>query len=120
MDFNQTQGEYLISFGPIVEPYREWVKKYLKQRMVIQQNLSFARAKTICPPLSAFFGFIKKLYPDWDNLSLLSREDILLFIQYLRTLPFKGHSKYTIEQQMKNRVRVYRMGKCTFKRSCEA
>lgn len=107
IDFNQTRGEYLISFGQIVEPYREWVKKYVKQRMVIQQNLSFARAKSIGPPLAAFFGFIKKKYPDWDNLSLLSRDDILLFIQYLRTLPLKGHSKNTIEQQMKNRVRVY-------------
>lgn len=107
INFNETRGEYIVSFDSIVEPYRQWVKKYVKQRMVIQQNLSFARAKSISSPLSAFFKFIKSKYPDWDNLALLTRDDILLFIQHLRTLPIKGNSKNTIEEQMKNRVRVY-------------
>lgn len=107
IDFNQTRGEYTISFGTVVTPFRKWVKKYLEQRMVIQQNLSFARSRSIISPLSAFFKFIAVRYPEWDDLSLLSRNDILSFMQHLRTLPLKGNSKNTIEEQMKNRIRVY-------------
>ncbi|MCI3986027.1 hypothetical protein MMJ63_14200 [Bacillus vallismortis] len=93
VDFNETRGEYIVSFEKIPDPYRTWVKKYVDLRMNVQQNLSYSRFKSIVPSLSKFFSFIKEVYPDWDNLNELSREDILSFIRYLRTLSIVGNSK---------------------------
>lgn len=107
VEFNEARGEYIISFEKIPQPHRTWVKKYTDLRLNTQQNLSFSRIRSMIPTLSRFFTFIKEVHPDWENLKDLSREDILDFIKYLRTLPIVGNSKKPVDIQLKNRVRVY-------------
>lgn len=107
IDYNKTRSEHIISFTSIVPKFRKWIKKYVEIRMVIQQNLSFSRVKSIMSSMSTFLQFINDTHPGWSDLRNLKRDDILAFLKYVNALPFKKQSKNPIEVQKKNRIRVY-------------
>ncbi|MEC1158926.1 tyrosine-type recombinase/integrase [Cytobacillus horneckiae] len=107
IDYNRSRSENRVSFTNIVPKFRIWFKKYCEIRLVVQRNYSFARVKSIMSPMSAFFQFINDTHPEWSDLRNLNRKDILAFQKYVSQLPSKKTSKNPIEEQKKNRIRVY-------------
>ena len=67
-------------------------KRYIEKRVLIQESLSWGSAIQTMAKLQEFFKYIYKKYPNWQDLTSLSRSDIEGFMHYLRTSPMGGDS----------------------------
>ncbi len=67
-----------------IEPMkiRHSTKKYIKQRLMGRQDLSFATARVYSRTLTKFFSFIFSLEPTWNDLKGLKRSHMELYIQW--------------------------------------
>ncbi|PFM43773.1 transposase [Bacillus cereus] len=68
-----------------IEPLRirESTKKYIKQRLMGRQDLSFATAKAYVRTLTKFFSFIFSLETTWNDLKDFKRPHMEQYIQWL-------------------------------------
>lgn len=89
---NQVPSNKLINFTNIPFPHRKLVKKYIKERLIIYQNIAEKTAIGYTRSFSLFYSFINEMHPNWDNISELTRDDIVDFIGYLRKTPTGGNS----------------------------
>ncbi|MFC3748703.1 tyrosine-type recombinase/integrase [Paenibacillus sp. GCM10012306] len=85
--FNNTDARYCLDFQKIATPFRELVKTYLYQRVVIQQSLAWSTAFTSFNSLRLFFDYVTVNYPSWDSLNELNRNHIIRYISFLRETP---------------------------------
>jgi integrase len=93
IDYNKSSAtDCTLNFNSVPSPFRGLVKRYIKNRVLIQESLSWGSAIQNIAKLPVFFNFIHKRYPKWDSLEQLSRKDIEEFIQHLRTIPMGGIS----------------------------
>lgn len=95
IDYNQsTTNDCTLNFNLVPTPFRELLKKYFKNRVLIQESLSWGSAIQNIAKLPVFFSFIHEKYPNWIGLEQLNRNDIEHFIEFLRTHPMGGNSHY--------------------------
>ncbi|PGS46044.1 recombinase XerD [Bacillus sp. AFS041924] len=95
IDYNKSSStDCTLNFNYVPTPYRELIKKYIKNRLLIQESLSWGSAIQNIAKLPVFFNFVHKKYPKWDSLEHLNRKDIEEFIQHLRTTPMGGNSAH--------------------------
>ncbi|MFL6561455.1 MAG: tyrosine-type recombinase/integrase, partial [Bacillus sp. (in: firmicutes)] len=93
IDYNKSSAtDCTINFSSIPSPFRNLVKRYIKNRVLLQESLSWGSAVQNIAKLPVFFNFINKKYPHWDSLEQISRNDIEEFIQHLRTTSMGGNS----------------------------
>lgn len=105
IDYNQsTCNDCTLNFNSVPTVFRDLVKKYIKNRLLIQESLSWGSAIQNTSKLQVFFKFIHEKYPSWLSLNQLSRIDIEQFIEFLRTHPMGGNSHYKGQAPSQNYV----------------
>jgi len=93
IDYNKSSATgCTLNFNSVPPPFRELIKRYIKNRVLIQESLSWGSAIQNIAKLPVFFNFIHTKYPKWDSLEQLRRKDIEDFIQHLRTTSMGGNS----------------------------
>ncbi|MHC0039757.1 tyrosine-type recombinase/integrase [Pseudoneobacillus sp. C159] len=105
IDYNQsTSNDCTLNFNSVPTVFRDLVKKYIKNRLLVQESLSWGSAIQNTTKLQVFFKFIHEKYPNWLSLDQLSRIDIEQFIEFLRTHPMGGNSHYKGEAPTENYI----------------
>ncbi|KXI83127.1 transposase [Bacillus cereus] len=81
--YSKSLTAHFLDFTKI-EPMKikDSTKKYIKQRLMGRQNLSFATARVYSRTLTKFFSFIFSLEPTWNDLKALKRSHMELYIQW--------------------------------------
>ncbi|MGO4501041.1 tyrosine-type recombinase/integrase [Paenibacillus sp. 2RAB27] len=87
IDFNKTSAQYHMDFRRIGLSFRELVKTYFCQRVVIQQSLGWSTACGSLTVLNSFFIYIAQYHPSWVNLNELKRTQVIGFIKFIRETP---------------------------------
>ncbi|AZS14662.1 site-specific integrase [Paenibacillus lutimineralis] len=100
LDYNKTQGVPIFDFSFFPKPYKGLIKKYIYTRLVIQKSVSCGTALGYVSKLHLFFTFISLSHPDWTNLNLLSRSDIIGFLEYIKKTPMGGKNLYWNTQKI--------------------
>ncbi|OFD79312.1 MULTISPECIES: tyrosine-type recombinase/integrase [Bacillus cereus group] len=82
--YSKSLTAHYLNFTKI-EPLkiRESTKKYIKQRLMGRNDLSFATARIYVRALTKFFTFIFSLEPTWNDLKDLKRPHMEQYIQWL-------------------------------------
>jgi len=88
--YNITRPDYFLSFEKIDSCFKGLVKKYVQQRLFVQDSITFATARSELINLTPFFRFIVCKYPTWSNLIHLSRSDIEEYFEHLKNQPMGG------------------------------
>jgi len=96
--YNMSRRDRFLNFTSIQQPYRELVKKYAYQTLLVQQQITYATMQNILKKMFLFFDFIVETYPKWSTLQDLKRKDIEDFLFYIRNHDMGGKS------HTKNRV----------------
>ena len=93
IDYNKSSAtDCTLNFNSIPSSFRALIKRYIKNRVLLQESLSWGSAIQNIAKLPVFFNFIHNKYPKWDGLKELNRKDIEEFIQHLRATPMGGNS----------------------------
>ncbi|SFM02693.1 Site-specific recombinase XerD [Gracilibacillus orientalis] len=90
--YNMSRRDKFISFENIKQPFRELVKKYIYQNLLVQQSITHATAQNILKKMYLFFDYIVDEYPLWNDLNALTRKDIEGFLFYVRNTDMGGRS----------------------------
>ncbi|WDU77714.1 tyrosine-type recombinase/integrase [Lysinibacillus sp. G01H] len=98
ISYNMSRRDKYINFENIKQSFRELVKRYMYQNLLVQQKITFSTAQNILKKVYLFFDFIVKEYPDWKDLKNLNRKNIEDFLLYVRNVEMGGRS------YVKNRV----------------
>ncbi len=105
LDYNQATTNVKISFIDIPSNFKQMVKQYMKERLILHQSMGWGTARNYISSLRIFFGFISKKKPKWTELKNLNREDILNYIEFLRTtssIVSSNHSMGSIIRHLEN------------------
>lgn len=93
IDYNKSSAtDCTLNFNTVPSPFRALIKRYIKNRVLLQESLSWGSAIQNIAKLPVFFNFIHNKYPKWDGLKELNRNDIEEFIQHLKATPMGGNS----------------------------
>lgn len=90
--YNQHRADYTISFDSIPTQFRNLVKKYVQERVIEKDSITWQTAKQDFIGLANFFVFLNNIHPEWNNLNELTREDIKSYYSYLKNNPMGGSS----------------------------
>ncbi|EOQ17052.1 tyrosine-type recombinase/integrase [Bacillus cereus] len=103
--YNKSQANYYIDFTKVEQgKMREQIKKYIKQRLLIQKSFSWGSAQLYLLRLSGFVSFIFSLEPSWTDLKGLNRSHIEQYIQWLHE-----YAKSNLKQKKANPERYIRL-----------
>lgn len=93
IDYNKSSAtDCTLNFNTVPSPFRALIKRYIKNRVLLQESLSWGSAIQNIAKLPVFFNFIHNKYPKWDGLKELNRNDIEEFLQHLKATPMGGNS----------------------------
>lgn len=93
IDYNKSSAtDCTLNFNTVPSPFRALIKRYIKNRVLLQESLSWGSAIQNIAKLPVFFNFIHNKYPTWDGLKELNRNDIEEFLQHLKATPMGGNS----------------------------
>lgn len=104
IDYNNSNCGYTLNFNSVPNPFRNLAKRYIEKRVLIQESLSWGSAIQTMAKLQEYFKYIYRKYPNWQELSLLSRSDIEGFIYFLRTSPMGGNSVHKGQTPSDNHI----------------
>ncbi|MBV6715881.1 abortive infection family protein [Paenibacillus chitinolyticus] len=90
--YNKTTATYFLSFEKIDFPFRNLLKRYVRERLLTYDSITFATANHDVIGLTPFLRFIVIKHPEWINFNQLSRNDIEEYINYIRKQPMGGFS----------------------------
>lgn len=83
IEFNQSIPKYYINFLKIENPnFRDEVKRYLKQSL-LGRRLSWGTVMSYMEYIPRFINFVCNLEPEWHDLTKLSREHMLKYIEQI-------------------------------------
>ncbi|MFB5252493.1 tyrosine-type recombinase/integrase [Bacillus mycoides] len=95
ISYNKCTTMYYIDFTKIKEGnMRKQIKKYIKQRLLSNNNFSWASARSYLNELSKFVSFICSLEPTWNDLKGLKRSHMEQYIEWLHM-----YSKSNVKQK---------------------
>lgn len=89
--FSLTRPEYLLSLISIPLQLRELFRKYLIDRLFVKDCISWISARNDEIHLRKFFQFICNKYPEINDLTNLERNDIVEYLDFLKTTSMGGH-----------------------------
>jgi integrase len=92
--YNKTTADYYLSFERIDLPFRDFVKRYVRERLLTYDSITFTTASRDVLGLTPFFRFIAIKHPNWINLNGLSRKDIEEYINYISNQPMGRSSSH--------------------------
>ncbi|WP_379546770.1 tyrosine-type recombinase/integrase [Oceanobacillus sojae] len=92
IDYNEASSIRLLNFEQVPSAFKELLKSYIKERLMVHQSLGWGSVHNYVSQLTRFFTFISKSYPNWKDIEMLSRQDILDYIAFLRSTPMGGTS----------------------------
>ncbi len=93
--YNKTLTAHYLTFTKIEQfKMRKRVKRYIKQRLISQNNLAWSSAINYLKVLPKFLSFIFSLEPTWDDLKGLKRFHMEQYIQWLHE-----HAKSILTQK---------------------
>lgn len=104
IDYNNSNCGYTVNFTSVPKPFRSLAKRYIEKRVLIQESLSWGSAIQTMAKLQEFFKYIYREYPNWQDLTPLSRSDIEGFIYFLRTSPMGGDSVHKGQAPSENHI----------------
>lgn len=82
--YNKSKTDYYMDFTKLEQgKMREQIKKYIKQRLLSKNNLSWGTAQSYLVHFPKFVSFIFSLEPSWTDLKRLNRSHIEQYIQWL-------------------------------------
>lgn len=82
--YNKSSLAYYVDFNKICNfKIRECMKKYLKERLIINNNFTWATAIYYITYLSKFIDYISECEPSWNDLKELKRYHIENYILWL-------------------------------------
>ncbi|MEC0301138.1 tyrosine-type recombinase/integrase [Peribacillus frigoritolerans] len=102
IEFNMSRRDKHINFENIPPVFRELVKEYMYQTLLVQQLITYSTATNIMKKMYLFFDFIVEEHPTWEDLRNMSRIDIERFLFYVRNIEMGGRS-YTKNRKPSNR-----------------
>ncbi|MDQ0193840.1 abortive infection family protein [Paenibacillus wynnii] len=88
--YNKTTADYYVSFGKIDTPFRSIVKRYVKERLLTYDSITFTTASRDVLGLTPFFRFIVFKHPNWVDLNELNRNDIEEYLIFIKKQPMGG------------------------------
>ncbi|MCR1849101.1 hypothetical protein [Paraclostridium sordellii] len=62
---------------------REELKKYIKQKLIINNKFSWGSARRFCIAIVPFINLICEIEPTWNDFENLERKHILKYIEWL-------------------------------------
>ncbi|WP_195694909.1 tyrosine-type recombinase/integrase [Priestia megaterium] len=84
VDYNTSLPLYYIDFTKIENvTFRQYLKKYIKTRLLGGRKFSWSTAQNYVKWVSKFFNFINELEPEWDDLKGLTRHHIEKYVEFL-------------------------------------
>lgn len=84
INYNKTDMKHIIDFNKINNiKIRKEVKKYIKQKLIANNNFSWGSGMNYVLYTSYFINFICKLEPTWNDFKNLSRWHIEKYIEWL-------------------------------------
>ncbi|WP_088833745.1 hypothetical protein [Paenibacillus tyrfis] len=89
--YNKSRADYLIKFDKFDPVFRNLIKKYIQQRLFVQDSIKFATARSELITLSPFIKFVTLKYPEWTDFRSLIRSDIVEYLEHLRNTPIRGN-----------------------------
>jgi integrase len=100
--YNKNKAEYRIPFDKIHSDHRETVKKYFKFAIT---SLSYSTLKTLLAGIRYFTEFLRKEYPDWNNMTQLKRSHVEQYLLYFKR--HFGHISDGVQSDYLHAVRVF-------------
>ena len=82
-DYN-TSTQYYIDFSNKNTIFRQYLKKYIKTRLLGGGKFSWSTARNYVEHVPRFFNFISELEPEWNDLKGLTRQHIEKYLEFLR------------------------------------
>ncbi|AVQ97747.1 recombinase XerD [Oceanobacillus iheyensis] len=109
IDYNQSSGLRLLNFEMVPPTFKVLLKRYIKEILLVHQSISWGSIHNYVSQLTRFFTFISESYPNWKDIVLLSRQDILDYLAFLRSTPMGGNSsnKKIYENQLPSNHYIY-------------
>ncbi|MNI34340.1 hypothetical protein D3C73_883290 [compost metagenome] len=107
--YNPTRAEYHLNFEKIDTVYKNLIKKYLQQRLFVQDSIKFSTARSELHTLVPFVKFIVFKYPKWTDLKNLNRNDIEEYLEQLKSTPMKGNRDSSFKERKPTNYNVWRM-----------
>src|SRR5690606_11963199 len=98
--YNTTRSDFYLSFEKIEFNFREIVKKYVQERLFVQDSIKFSTARSDVYTLIPFIKFITLKYPNWIDFNLLTRKDMEEYFKSLKSTKITG-SKGNLNQAKK-------------------
>ncbi|KMY54359.1 transposase [Bacillus sp. FJAT-27231] len=85
IDYNTSKTDYYIDFKRIKNVvFRQWVKKYIKTRLLGGGKFSWSSSLIYLRTVPMFLNFVSELEPEWNDLKGLNRQHIERYLEYLR------------------------------------
>lgn len=85
IDYNKSETSYYLNFNKINNvKLREVFKKYIKQKLIINNKFSWNTALTYLKFVSPFINYICKLEPDWNDFKKLERHHMEKYFEWLK------------------------------------
>ncbi|MDQ0876601.1 integrase [Paenibacillus sp. V4I3] len=82
-----------IKFTRIPFQFRDLMKRYVKLRLFSQKSNTYSTTLENLAKMERFLEFINISHPEWRDLRKLSRNDIEIYLQYLRETPMGGATR---------------------------
>jgi len=83
ISYNKSNNSHTLNFKYIKNSsFRKEFKKYLKMRLK-NNTLKWTTCTNYLSYMHKFFNYISEIYPSWNNLNDLSRNDILGYLDWL-------------------------------------
>jgi len=95
--YTQNTSDYLLSFIDTPAPFRHIAKRYIKMRI---SKLSLRTCVEDIMSLRLFLKFIHKIYPHWEDLNDLSRQDMENYLSWYKSYTkgwVNSHYEYLIK-----------------------
>ncbi|WP_404900617.1 tyrosine-type recombinase/integrase [Priestia filamentosa] len=96
--YNTSTSLYFVDFSSIKNHvFRQIFKKYIKSRLLGGGRFSWSSSRKYLRCVPKFFNFISELRPEWNDLNMLTREDIEKYLNHLHY-----YSKNNLKQKNAN------------------
>jgi hypothetical protein len=92
IDYNNSNCGYTLKFHFCTKPFSKFGKKIYQKTCSNTRKFKLGVCHKTIAKLQEFFKYIYRKYPNWQDLTSLTRSDIEGFIYYLRTSPMGGDS----------------------------
>lgn len=94
INYSKSTSDYFIHFEKISnKSIRNSMKRYVKQRLIANDNFSWNTARSYMTHLPRFMNFITTLEPTWNDFRHLDRYHIEKYVEWINTY-VKNNSAY--------------------------